>query len=253
MKTCRLWAAKRMVVIGALGGSLRLMGLTVGFVGALAVACSQSPDVAREQSLQTIQNPSLQYTVIADEVDESPGKTQVAIDLVVPQDAPEAGLREVLLFLYDDASQRTGFQHHSNPTVIGIYAYPSREHAESGMGQWSAMLSKTPGDDEPAISIGLSVGQSAPPSERFGFTTEERTQIFGRIVTDGDRAQAEAERQASVGDTATLADFTRQNDLASELEEQYKDELATEFGLTREQLSEISLEGLQNNWPLPQL
>jgi len=49
------------------------------------------------------------------------------------------------------------------------------------------------------------------------------------------------------------ADFARQNDLASELEEQYKGELATELGLTREQLSEISLEGSQNNWPLPQL
>ena len=233
-------------------GAIARLGLPVGMVAVLAVGCSPSPEVDPQQSSQVARSPSIQYTVIADKADESPGKTQVVIDLIVPQDAPEAGLREVLRLLYDEASQRTGFQYHSTPTVIGIYAYPSREHAESGMGQWSAMLSKTPGDDEPAISIGLSVGQPQPPPERFGFTTDERMQIFRRIVTAGDRGQADAESQAPLGDTPTLADLTRQTDLASELEEKYKGELAAELGLTREQLSEISLEGLQNNWPFPQ-
>ena len=51
----------------------------------------------------------------------------------------------------------------------------------------------------------------------------------------------------------TLADFTRQGDLASELGEQYKGELVSEFGLTQEQLDEIALKGFQNNWPFPEL
>ena len=113
------------------------------------------------------------------------------------------------------------------------------------------MLSKTPLDDEPIVRIGLSVGRSEPPSERFGLTTQERVQVFQRILTAGDRGQADAEREAPIGDTPTLADFQKQGDLASELEEQYKGELASELGLTRDQLDEISLEGLQNNWPFP--
>lgn len=230
----------------AKGGNRRFIALCLVGVGLIA-GCVGSGQDSRQAG------PSIQYTVINDEVDESPGKTQVAMDLLVPQDASEVALREVLLFLYDEARQRTGFQYHSEPTIIGIYAYPSREHAASGMGQWSAMLIKTPRSDDPTINIAQSVGQPEPPSERFGFSTEQRIEIFGRIVTAEDRGQADAERRAPIGDTPTLADFTRQSDLASELGDQYKGELASELGLTQEQLDEIALEGFQNNWSFPEL
>jgi uncharacterized membrane protein YkoI len=45
----------------------------------------------------------------------------------------------------------------------------------------------------------------------------------------------------------------KQADLMEQLEDKYKDELAGEYGLTREQLGKIALEDLDKGWPLPKL
>ena len=189
---------------------------------------------------------TLGYTLLDETLDESPGKTQVTMNLVVPEAASDQELTALLNQLLRDVRQRTGFQYHEHPTVVAIYAYGSREHAESGMGQWEAMVSKTPLDYEPSVRIRAGRGTTGEAASRFGLTRQERMAVFGQLVGAGDRGQIEAESEFPTN-------LIRQFERADQLTEQYKQDLADELGITREQLDEISVEGLQQNWPMPTL
>lgn len=212
-------------------------------LGCLFVTASCSSETIPDTNEGLSESPSVEHTIINDTLDESPGKTQVTVNLLVPEDVSEEALRALLGQLYSEASQRSGFQYHDNPTVIGIYAYPSREHLAAGMGQWSGMVLKTPSDSEPRVMIGRAVGLTVEPEARFGYSEEERKQIYRRLVAAEDRGDAEAEEREPT-------DVMKQTDLSFELGDRYKDELAEELGITREQLSEIAAEAFGKNWPM---
>ena len=127
---------------------------------------------------------------------------------------------------------------------MAIYAYQSREHAESGMGQWVGMLLQTPGDSVPIITIHTSVGKPSTKEERFGLTEVQRRGVYKRIVEAEDHGQAGAELKHPT-------DYVKQARLASELSDANKDALAKELKLTSSQLKEIAEEGLTKNWPIP--
>ena len=101
------------------------------------------------------------YTLLDETLDESPGKTQVSMNILVSESATDQELTSLLGQLLQDTSRRTDFRYHEHPTVIGIWAYASREHAESGMGQWEAMVAKTPLDPEPSVQIRLAGPRNA--------------------------------------------------------------------------------------------
>ena len=191
------------------------------------------------------------YTLLDEDLDETPGKTQVTMNILVPESATDQELTELLNQLLQDASQRTGFQYHEHPTVVGIYAYASREHAESGMGQWEAMVAKTPPDPEPSVRIRPGRGTAAEPANRFGLTTQERMVAYSQLVGAEDRGQAEAEREFPTEDVVDLADLSRQVERADQLTNSYKQGLADHLGITRDQLDEIAVEGFTQNWPMP--
>ena len=192
-----------------------------------------------------------EYTLLDEDLDETPGKTQVTMNILVPESATDQELTDLLNQLLQDASQRTGFQYHDHPTVVGIYAYASREHAAAGMGQWEAMVAMTPPDPEPSVRIRPGRGTVEEPANRFGLTTQERMVAYRQLVGAEDRGQAEAEREFPTENAVDLADFTRQFERADQLAEQYKQDLADELGITRDQLGEIAVEGLTQNWAMP--
>ncbi len=207
---------------------------------AATTACSQQPEPPPA--------PTIPHSVLSEEASDRPGKTQITLNLLVAPDMAEADLRALLNSKYVEASRRTGFQYHEHATVIAIYAYPSREHAQSGMGQWSAMLMKTPTDPQPKISIGLAVGKPPAAAERFGLSEDARRDVFQRLVAAQDRALAEAEKRypQPIGQ-----DVMKQADLESELNERYRAALLEETGLADDQLSAIADEALEHNWPMP--
>jgi hypothetical protein len=184
--------------------------------------------------------------MLGDEVNETPGKTQVTQNLLVKRDITDTDLRTLLSRRYEEARQRSGFRYHEHPTVVAIYAYSSREHAESGMGQWVGMLSKTPGDSVPRITIHASVGTTSAEEERFGLSEARRRDVYKQIVLAEDRGQADAERKHPT-------DLAAQFKLASELSNAYKDALAKELKLAPDELKEIATEGFTKNWPMPRL
>ena len=81
---------------------------------------------------------------------------------------------------------------------------PSR--AESGMGQWVAMLHKSYNDVKPTININeRQIAQlDAKPEERFGLSEEKRKEIWKELVLVERRASKEAEERYPLDPTQSL-------------------------------------------------
>ena len=186
------------------------------------------------------------YTLLERVLDESPGKTQLRMDIVVSDRASDEELASLLRHLYQESNKLSGFKYHDHPTVVALYAYPSREHAASGMGQWMAMLIKTPAEAEPAISLRPGRGAGVGEEDRFGLTEQEREDAYKKLVIAEDRGQRDAEQEFP-------EDFEKQFDRAKQFSIDNKAALARELGITPEQLDSIGLEGLLKNWPIPAL
>lgn len=173
----------------------------------------------------------MQYRIHRCEVYDTPLKTQLAVDLIVEDSLKEEKLRILLRALYGEAANLSGFKNSVHPTHVGIYAYASEAHLKAGMGQWVAMLNKTPQVPEPEILVNKHNIEATmrPAEDRFGMSEEQRLAIWNEIVLDGDRAIARG-------------DLTRS----------YRDVLARKHNLTRDQIEEIADEGMEKNWPLPE-
>jgi hypothetical protein len=72
--------------------------------------------------------------------------------------------------------------------------------------------------------------------EKFGLTAAERKEIFYELVRSEDRAYEDSEDNPS--------EFGK-------LRERYELEVIKKYGITKEQANAISVEGVQNNWPMP--
>lgn len=147
-----------------------------------------------------------QYILLNEEIYDAPIKTQVISNILVSGEITDQGLRELLKQLYDSIGQRKGFKYHPSPTAIYVYAFTSKERAESGMGQWIAMLEKSHAATSPGITINNSqlalVGTR--PEERFGLPEQRRVQIWSEYCLVENRAADEAERQHPIDPTQSM-------------------------------------------------
>lgn len=234
------------------------MGLL--FLGACAPPpAAPSPPPAPEREKIVMPN----YSVLDEDVYDAPVKTQVALNILVSGEISEPGLGALLNQLYSSISVRGGFKYHDSPTNIYIYAYTSKERAESGMGLWIAMLQKNYDDVEPTISINeQQIAQlDAKPEQKFGLSETERQQIWNEIVESEDKAFQEAKREfpdldpldPDYSQSLFMEQLDKQIELQRTLDERYKNELAEKYGLTLDQLTEITVEGLTKDWPFPKL
>lgn len=205
-------------------------------------------------------NVGLSFVVMNEDVYDAPVKTQVTSNVLVSGQVSRSALETLLRTLYSSTRKRRGFKFHESPTHIFIYAYTSREHAESGMGQWIAMLSRIGENAEAEIAMNdrqlSQVGAAA--EERFGLSEAKRKQIFSEIVKAEDRADREGEAKYPLSDLSRPGDsesflkqVERYNVLKEKLREKYYDELAAQYGLTRQQLDEVRMEGMTKGWPFP--
>jgi hypothetical protein len=203
----------------------------------------------------------LQYQILSREIYDIPLKTQVSIALLVPPDIRRDDLVAVLQEVYQATSAETGFKYRHVPSHIFIYAYPSREHAASGMGQWLGMIDRIGEQDVAHLTVSeerLAV-HATPPQIKFGLTEEKRELVFQAIVEAEDRAAKEAEARHPTPDplrpgystAAVRRVLQKEQDLKEQLESRYKRQLASLYHLSQKQLAEISSEGVKKNWPFP--
>ncbi len=196
----------------------------------------------------------IQHEVLKEEITDRPGVTRINLDLLVTGDITRESLDRFLKKLYEKQKSRTGFKYRRNPDSIWFYAYQSRAHLNSGTGQWLAMLSKRPEESGPSISFNdLAIKALTLPKEtRFGLSEDERLEIYRDAVREEDRARVETEKAFPTTLPGTTAEDLRKSfDHADKLREEYLSELAKKSGLTDDELSKISEEAFNENWPLP--
>jgi hypothetical protein len=202
------------------------------------------------------------YDVVDRNTYDTPIKTQVELHAVVSGTLTELGLKQLLQKLYDEANAMRGFKYHGGkPTHVFIYLYTSREHFKSGMGQWIAMLSKIGENSrvDTKVKTELISQLDAKPEVKHGLPESKRKEIFKATVTAEDRANADVQRMYPPPDplkpdysqAKASAQVMKQADALNTLGKKYKAEVAKRYGITEEQLRDISVEGIEKNWPMP--
>lgn len=87
--------------------------------------------------------------------------------------------------------------------------------------------------------------------DKFGFTEEERRQIFKEIVAAEDRATNEADAKYPLDKAGiTMDDIKKNGGLSNELMEKYKEQVRKKHGITEDQETEIVVEAFQESWPM---
>lgn len=202
------------------------------------------------------------YNVVDRKTSDTRIKTQIELDAVVSGKLTEVGLKRLLQKLYDEANATRGFKYHGGkPTHVFIYLYTSRDHFKSGMGQWIAMLSKVGENSRVDVRVKTELISQldAKPEVKNGLPESKRKEIFRAVVTAEDRADADAQRMYPIPDPSkpgysqakANAQIIKQAEVLDTLTKKYKAKVAERYGITEEQLRDISVEGLKKNWPMP--
>ena len=189
------------------------------------------------------------YTLVKEKIYDKPIKTQIEQHIIVSGIPSKGDLKAEILKRYHADLSRRGFKYHNPATNICIYVYGSKEQALAGQGLWIGMLAESYSDDKSKPHVIISNERlsalSATPEKRFGLSESERQQTYREIATAEDRATHEA--MARVPNSQIM----KQIKLERKLTEKYKAKVAQKHGLTEDQLTKISVEGVKKGWPAP--
>lgn len=170
----------------------------------------------------------------------------------------ESELRALLGSLYKKAKKRSGFNFRAHPNAVYIYAFAKKNYHKNSGASWIGMLSCAVDDKEPTISLDSSrlKAQFEESSTRFGLTdthrpltSEQRKRIYWKLFEIADKAQRRAERE--VPNPETLTDFERQAGEFNKFHARYLKRLLRKYKITDEHRVQITVEGMQKNWPYP--
>lgn len=226
--------------------------LTIAVIFVNLTSCSNdAPPKSEAESTIEAQTDLLTHSIYNEEITDKPGKTQVKLDILVEStQADEKKVRDLLNYLFVTTSNRTGFQYHSRPTNIYIYAYTSVAKANAGMAQWIGMLSKNQGDTEARISINdiQLKTLNEVDVEKWGLNSKQRHEIWDKSI----HIEDEANRQLDIKYPDQVKDHDKRKALWKKLTTEAETELANEYGIEKAIVDSVSREGLLNGWAFPQ-
>jgi hypothetical protein len=250
-----LWIAAG--VVGAVGCLLAVVWLTSGkavdekrlTTPPRHSAGSRQPTSVAPQAA-TVPAKSSDYRVIKEEIHDTPNKTMVTLRIVVAGNLSSSGLKELLCRLHAKTVARSGFEHHSNPTNVYLYAATDKERAASCL--WVARSEWHSGQGNPTIEVNQNqLSQlDAPPETRLELSESIRKEIWREYVLGEDEVDDAAER---------LFPYQRLSEPNAKKNLEYVDSqraklrerLAQKHGTTVETVKEIFKEAVSKEWPLP--
>ncbi len=169
-----------------------------------------------------------------------------AISVITSED-PD--IDEIILWLYSDKE-----------LVRGSYDVAMATWAPGGiLGNVDANIAQS--NDRTGYELSIEVThnleeyleQRGRSDERFGFTEEQRRQIFKEIVAAEDRATAAAERiyPMDVFDPNYKPEnIGKHFEKSDEFSETYRAKVREKYGISEEIQKQISVEGLTERWPM---
>jgi hypothetical protein len=198
------------------------------------------------------------------ELEALPQNKRMSYRIVVPSTIKEAQVlptvQEIInnITTSDNDIDQIALFLYSDPEVInGMYDVAKAEWAPKG--EWGNVTPEIArNNDRSSYKINLQIKselesylENRNSSEiKFGFSVEERRAIFIELVETEDKATRDADEKYPIVATGTMEDLKKNANYNDERLKKYESEIREKYGLTEEQESEISLEGLLNNWPM---
>lgn len=221
------------------------------FLSIILINCSDNSSKKSVETPTTV----IEHTIHNEDVYDAPIKTQITLEVIVnTENLNEQNIKYLLNYLYDKTKKRTGFQYHKNPTNIFIYAFTTKDKAESGMGQWVGMISKSYDETIPKISISETQLKSLNEveEEKWGLTHNQRFEIWNKRIRLEDKAQLEADKKYPLNKVGIKKDDIIKNiELMRKLKSQYETELAKEYSIPKNTIDSVGIEGVEKGWPFP--
>jgi len=223
---------------------------------------SEKDSTTSEGDGPILQGPVMpKYEVLDEKIYDGPIKAMIALKVLVSGEITEASLTTLLNNLYSSAKVRKGFKYYNAPTQILIYAFTSKEKADSDMGYWIAMLEQSTGDNNPRITIKKEQIErlGAEPVRRFGLSEAKRKQIFYELAQAQDNAQMRALQKYPDPDPLSpkyppdLQYYTARAEYQSKISEVNEQKVRSAYNLTKQQMFKIYVEGVTKEWPVPKL
>lgn len=205
-------------------------------------------------SILAIAKANIDFEILDEQIVDAPLKTEVVQQILIKGDLSKEKITKFIWERYNSLEIRHGFTFHSSPTNIGVYLYISKEHYNSGMGQWIAMVYNRVDKENPEVIYSMDFqGQlenlSAKPKIIFGLSEEKRKKIWEESIRAEDRSWAEA--GMSISNPQAMEDLKRTAELQETLNEKYNAEIIKKYAINKEILKEIKIEGLKKGWPMP--
>ena len=200
----------------------------------------------------------LKYTLLKDDISDTPLKTEILTDIVLEEkeNITEKKLEILLITLYKERKNRTGFKYHKNPNTVAIYAYSTKEKANSGMGQWVAMISKLNmnNDDEPEFKVSkIQLNSITAKDEiRWKLTNEKRHEIWDKLILSERYGSEKANEIHPIKSGSTKEDLIKAGKLMEKWQLIKEEEIIKEYKINRQVLDSIGLEGLVKGWAFPE-
>lgn len=198
--------------------------------------------------------PDLTYWIVEQELDDTPIKSQVVWHVAVEGQYDKAILQDLLTHLYEKANSLSGFKYYNPATHYQIVVYASEDRAKSKSGNWVALLNKIRENpfDYKFNELMITEAQK-PATEKFGLSENMRMQVYKEIILAERRAMSETEKKYDLSKMeGTPAEKMKIfGKYKSNLEEKYKNALAKNYKINRDQLSEIGIEGFSKGWAFP--
>ena len=198
------------------------------------------------------------YTILKNTLIDTPFKTLVEMDILIPDETTEKGLRWLLKKLYFSIMNKGTYRYNTQPTNVYIYVYSAYDRYTLDKSLRMAALKKHSDDIEPAIEINpLQVPSEEPELEteqKFGLTEEKRKAIWEELVGIEDKVFKTAQKNHVPLPTNEYLPSAASARLNKEVDSQGRilslelQELGRKYGLTRKQLDEIVTEGIEKNW-----
>jgi len=198
----------------------------------------------------------LEHVIFDEEIYDAPIKTQVTLHVIITDDSVNKDKIGILLnALYSKVMKRSDFNYRTSPSSSFIYAYDSKEKAQSGMGQWLGMISKSHADTHSSVrfnDIQLSALNEVQET-KWNLSYEQRQEIWKELVKSEDKSQNEADKKYPLDKSnITLDDMNKNSEYNNQLRELYAKKLASKLSIPINILDSISTEAFVNGWPFPE-
>jgi hypothetical protein len=213
-----------------------------------------------DQSRKAMGNKSLSAFSLS-ELEQLPVDKKMSYRVVLPADIKEIQVKPTVKKIISDITSND-----NDIDEIGLLLYSNADLISGawdiGMADWglygdlgnvTAEIAQSNDRKDYDISFTIRenldqyLTQKAKSEDKFGFTEEQRKQIYKDYVAADDRAWAESDRMYPQKEGENGTKWSGKH---AELMKKYRAGVRTKYNLTEEQMKEIVKEGFDESWPM---